>query len=71
LKRNDLMSDKFWGTMSMLVGAFGIFRSYQLFQHGIQGWTPWLLILAGVVLFLMGLWRFRRKPADPAAELMK
>jgi hypothetical protein len=65
------MSDKFWGIISMLVGAFGIFRSYQLFQHGIRGGTPWLLILAGVVLFVMGAWRFRRKPEDPAAELMK
>ena len=59
------MGDKIWGTVSILVGAFGLFRSYQLFEYGPRGWTPWLLILAGLVLIVMGIRRFRRRPAEP------
>jgi len=59
------MGDKIWGTVSILVGAFGLFRSYQLLEHGTGGWTPRLLILAGLVLIVMGIRRFRRRPAEP------
>jgi len=31
----------------------------------------WLELVAGVVLILLGIWRIRRKPADPTAELLK
>ena len=65
------MGDKIRGTIAILVGAFGLFRSYQLFHLGARGWTPWLLILAGVVLLVMGFSRLRRKPRDPATELLK
>lgn len=65
------MGDKIRGTIAVLVGAFGLFRSYQLFHAGIRGWTPWLMLAAGMILILLGGLRLRRKPADPVDELMK
>ncbi len=70
-KGNVPMGDKIWGTLSILAGAFGLFRSYQLFHLVTKGWTPWLLILAGLVLIVMGTSRLMRKPADPEEELLK
>jgi hypothetical protein len=65
------MGDKIRGTIAILVGAFGLFRSYQLFHLGFRGWTPWLMLAAGVILILLGGFRLRRRPADPVVELMK
>ena len=65
------MGDKIRGAFAILVGAFGLFRSYQLWHAGVRGWSPWLLLLAGVVLLWIGIWRIRRKPVDPAAELLR
>jgi hypothetical protein len=65
------MGGKIWGVISILVGVFGLFRSYELFHQGAVGWTPWLLILAGGLLILMGTLRIRRRAVDPSAELLK
>jgi uncharacterized membrane protein len=65
------MSDKIRGSIAILVGLFGLFRSYQLWHAGARGSSPWLLLTAGVVLILMGAWRIRHRPADPTAELLK
>ena len=65
------MGDKIRGGLAILVGVFGFFRSYQLFHQGMRGWTPWLMLIAGVILVLLGSLRIRRKPEDPAAELLK
>jgi hypothetical protein len=63
------MGKKIWGAISALMGAFGLFRSYQLFHQGASEGKPWLLLLAGLVLIAMGVLQIRRKPTDPAAEL--
>jgi ABC-type nickel/cobalt efflux system permease component RcnA len=65
------MGDKIRGSIAILVGMFGLFRSYQLWHAGLRGSTPWLLLAAGLVLISIGAWRIRRKPADAAAELLK
>jgi hypothetical protein len=65
------MGDKIRGTIAILVGAFGLFRSYQIFEDGIRGWTPWLMLAAGMILILQGGLRLRHRPADPVIELMK
>jgi len=65
------MGDKIRGAIAILVGAFGVFRSLQLWRTGSHGWSLWLLLAAGLVLIVMGVWRLRQKPSDPASELLK
>jgi LPXTG-motif cell wall-anchored protein len=65
------MSDKIRGALAILVGAFGLFRSYQLWHAGVRGWNPPLLLLAGLVLLSLGSWRLRKKRADPSAGLLE
>jgi len=65
------MGDKIRGAIAILVGAFGVFRSLQLWRAHIYGWTLWFLLAAGLILIVMGVWRVGRKPDDPASELLK
>ena len=65
------MSDKIRGTIARFVGVFALFQGYQLFQRGLRDWHLWLEVVAGVVLIVLGIWRIRREPVDPTAELLK
>lgn len=65
------MSDKIRGALAIFVGAFGLLRSYQLWHAGIPGWNPPLLLLAGVVLISLGVWRMRKKRADLRSDLLQ
>ncbi len=65
------MSDKIRGVLAVLVGAFGLFRGYQLWHAGMRGVNPPLLLLAGVVLVGLGIWRLRKKQIDPGSELLQ
>jgi hypothetical protein len=65
------MSDRIRGSIAILVGVFALFQGYQLFQRGLRDWHLWLEVVAGVVLIALGIWRIRRKPVDPLAELLK
>lgn len=65
------MSDKIRGAIAILVGVFAVIESYRLYSHGVRNTQMWLELVAGVVLILLGIWRIRRKPADPTAELLK
>ena len=65
------MSLKLRAVFAILVGIFGLIRAFQLWHAGAHGWPPRLLLLAGLVLLGMGLFRLLRKPADPASEWLK
>ncbi|HEX4320513.1 MAG TPA: hypothetical protein VHZ52_06400 [Acidobacteriaceae bacterium] len=65
------MGNRIRGTIAILVGAFGLFRSYQLFHRGMPGWTPWLMLAAGVVLILLGALRLRPERGDAGDELLR
>ena len=66
------MSDTIRGVLAIVVGIFGIGRSYQLWHAGIRGWNPPLLVLAGLVLISLGGWRLRRrKPLGSASDLLE
>ncbi|MFC5861299.1 hypothetical protein ACFPT7_03245 [Acidicapsa dinghuensis] len=65
------MSDKIRGALAIFVGAFGLFRSYQLWHAGVRGWNPPLLLLAGLVLIVLGSWRLRKKRVDVRSDLLQ
>jgi hypothetical protein len=65
------MGDKIRGTIAILVGVFAIYQSCVLYQMQRRDWHMWLELAAGAVLILLGIWRIRRKPVDPTAELLK
>jgi len=65
------MSDKIRGAIAILVGVFALYQSYSLYRQHRLDWHLWLELAAGVVLIVLGIWRFRRAQADPTAELMK
>ena len=65
------MTDKIRGTIALLVGVFALYESYVLYCAGRVDWRLWLELLAGTILIVIGIWRVRRKPFDPTAELLK
>ena len=65
------MGDKVRGAIAILVGAFALVQSYRLYQGGVRNGRLWLELAAGAVLIVLGTWRIRRRPDDPAAELLK
>jgi uncharacterized membrane protein YfcA len=65
------MTDKIRGTIALLVGVFALYESYVLYRAGRVDWRLWLELLAGTILIVIGIWRIRRKPFDPTAELLK
>ena len=65
------MTDKIRGTIALLVGVFALYESYVLYRAGRMDWRLWLELLAGTILIVIGIWRIRRKPFDPTAELLK
>ena len=65
------MTDKIRGTVALLVGVFALYESYVLYRAGRVDWRLWLELLAGTILIVIGIWRVRRKPFDPTAELLK
>ena len=65
------MTDKIRGTVALLVGVFALYESYVLYRAGRVDWRLWLELLAGTILIVIGIWRIRRKPFDPTAELLK
>lgn len=65
------MGDKVRGAIAIIVGAFALFQSYVLYRAYRRDWHMWLEVAAGLVLIVLGIWRIRRKPEDPTAELLK
>ena len=65
------MGDKVRGAIAILVGVFALYQSYMLYQAYRRDWHLWLELAAGLVLMVLGVWRIRRKPVDPTAELLK
>jgi uncharacterized membrane protein YfcA len=65
------MTDKIRGTIALLVGVFALYESYVLYRAGRVDWHLWLEVAAGTILIVIGIWRIRRKPFDPTAELLK
>lgn len=65
------MTDKIRGAIAILVGSFALYQSYMLYRAGRVDWHLWLEVIAGAVLIVIGIWRVRRKPFDPTAELLK
>jgi ABC-type nickel/cobalt efflux system permease component RcnA len=65
------MGDKVRGAIAILVGVFALYQSYMLYQAYRRDWHLWLELAAGLVLIVLGVWRIRRKPVDPTAELLK
>jgi uncharacterized membrane protein HdeD (DUF308 family) len=64
------MGDKIRGVIAILFGAVGVVKGFLLYQAGHRD-AKLLVALAGVVLIALGIWRVRRKPVDPVAELLK
>jgi ABC-type nickel/cobalt efflux system permease component RcnA len=65
------VGDKVRGAIAIVVGAFALYQSYVLYMAYRRDWHLWLELAAGVVLILLGIWRIRRNPDDPTAELLK
>jgi uncharacterized membrane protein YfcA len=65
------MTDKIRGTIALLVGVFALYASYMLYRARRVDWHLWLELIAGTILIVIGVWRIRRKPFDPTAELLK
>ena len=65
------MTDKIRGTIALLVGVFALYESYVLYRAHRVDWHLWLELAAGTILIVIGIWRIRRKPFDPTAELLK
>ena len=65
------MGDKVRGTIAILAGVFAIVRGSMGFHAGEGPWKTWGLLVAGAVVMALGVWRIRRKPEDPAAQLLK
>ena len=65
------MSDKIRGSIAILVGVFALYQSYVLYQAQRRDWHLWITLAAGLFLLVIGIWRIRRKPVDPTAELLK
>ena len=58
------MGDKIRGAIAILVGVFALCQSYVLYQAQRRDWRLWLEIVAGLVLIVLGVWRYRRSMAD-------
>ena len=65
------MGDKVRGTIAIFVGVFALYQSFVLYQGGRRDWHVWTELGAGAILILIGIWRIRRRPDDPTAELLK
>lgn len=65
------MGDKIRGAIAILVGSFALYQSYVLYQAYRRDWHLWLELTAGFILIVLGIWRIRRKPVDPTAELLR
>jgi ABC-type nickel/cobalt efflux system permease component RcnA len=65
------MGDKIRGTIAFVVGMYALWQSYVLYQAHRTDWHLWGELAAGVVLILLGIWYFRRRVEDPAADLLK
>ena len=65
------MGDKVRGTIAILAGVFALVRGAMGFMHGEGPWKTWGLLVAGLVVIGLGVWRFRRRPDDPAEELLR
>jgi hypothetical protein len=65
------MGDKIRGTVAILVGVFALVQGYMLYKAGRTDWHLWVEIVAGSLLIVIGIWRVRRHPDDPASELLK
>jgi uncharacterized membrane protein YfcA len=65
------MGDKVRGTIAIFVGVFALYESYVLYQSHRVDWHMWVELFAGAILIVLGVWRIRRRPDDPAAELLK
>jgi len=65
------MGDKIRGTVAILVGVFALVQGYMLYKAGRTDWHLWVEIVAGTLLIVIGIWRVRRHPDDPASELLK
>jgi hypothetical protein len=64
------MGDKIRGAIAIIFGLLGIFEGYILYQEGHRDWR--LLVAAvGALMVAFGIWRVRRKPPVPTAELLK
>ena len=65
------MTDKIRGAIAVLVGAFGVFQGFMMYRSGRVDWHLWVEVIAGLLLIVIGVWRFVRKPDDPTNELLK
>jgi len=65
------VGDKIRGAIAILVGTFGLYQSYVLYQTYRRDWHMWLELIAGLILIVLGVWRVRRKPEDATAELLR
>jgi ABC-type nickel/cobalt efflux system permease component RcnA len=65
------MGDKVRGVIAIAVGFFALWQSYVYYQRRGVDWHLWFEAVAGALLICIGVWRFRRKPADLTSELLK
>jgi len=64
------MGDKIRGTIAVIFGVLGVLEGFVLYHEGYRGARLGVAAL-GVVVIAFGIWRIRRKPVDPTAELLK